>query len=46
MEKSWKKAELREAAKTMNVIIQNKEDFAKVISELLKEEGKEEKDES
>lgn len=42
MEKSWEKAELREAARTMNVIIKNKEDFAKVITELLKEEGKEE----
>lgn len=41
-EKSWQKAELREAAKTMNVIIKNKEDIAKILVELLNENKKEE----
>ena len=44
-EKSWKKKELRDAANTMKVIIENNEDFAKVLSELLKER-KEENDET
>lgn len=34
-EKSWQKAELREAAKTMNVVIKNKDDIAKIVAELL-----------
>lgn len=34
-EKSWQKAELREAANTMNVIIKNKEDLAKVLIEVI-----------
>ena len=37
-EKSWKKKELRDAANTMKVIIENKEELAKVLLELLKEE--------
>ena len=41
-EKSWQKAELREAAKTMNVIIKNKEDIAKILAEILDEKKKEE----
>ena len=36
-EKSWKKKELRDAANTMKVIIENKDDFAKVLAEILKE---------
>ena len=40
-EKSWQKAELRDAAKTMNVIIKNKEDIAKILVELLEEKKKE-----
>ena len=37
-EKSWKKKELRDAANTMKVIVENKEDLARVLLELLKEE--------
>ena len=33
-EKSWKKKELRDAANTMKVIIENKDDFAKVLAEI------------
>lgn len=40
-EKSWTKAELRKAEKTMNIIIENKEDIAKLMSELVL--GKEQK---
>ena len=40
-EKSWKKAELREAANTMNVIIKNKDDIANIVAELIKEKEKE-----
>ena len=36
-EKSWKKKELRDAANTMKVIIENKDDFAKVLAEILNE---------
>lgn len=43
-EKSWQKAELRDAANTMNVIIKNKEDIAKVLIEVIGEmQEKEEK---
>lgn len=42
-EKSWQKAELREAANTMNVVIKNKDDIAKIVAELLyKDNNKEE----
>lgn len=34
-EKSWQKAELRKAEKTMNVIIENKDDIAKLVAEIL-----------
>lgn len=37
-EKSWKKKELRDAANTMKVVIENKDDFAKVLAELLKDD--------
>ena len=43
-EKSWKKAELREAANTMNVIIKNKDDIANIVAELIKEKEKETED--
>lgn len=36
-EKSWQKAELLEAAKTMNVVIKNKDDLAKMMVELMTE---------
>lgn len=34
-EKSWQKAELRKAEKTMSVIIENKDDIAKIAAEIL-----------
>lgn len=34
-EKSWRKAELREAERTMRIIVENKEDVAKMASELI-----------
>lgn len=34
-EKSWEKAELRKAEKTMSVIIENKDDIAKMVAEIL-----------
>lgn len=34
-EKAWQKEDLRKAERTMNVIIENKEDIAKMVAELL-----------
>lgn len=34
-EKSWQKADLRKAERTMNVVIENKEDIAKMVVQLL-----------
>ena len=34
-EKSWEKAELRKAEKTMSVIIENKDDIAKIMAQVL-----------
>ena len=34
-EKSWQKEEIRKAEKTMSVVIENKDDIAKVLSELV-----------
>lgn len=34
-EKSWTKAELRKAERTMNIVIENKEDIAKLIAQLV-----------
>lgn len=34
-EKSWEKAELRKAEKTMNIIIENKDDIAKLVAQVL-----------
>ena len=46
-EKAWQKEELRNAENTMNVIIQNKDDIAKLLKEVLFTEGKnDEKDKS
>ena len=44
-EKSWEKAELRKAEKTMSVIIENKDDIAKIMAQILfdNENKKEEK---
>lgn len=42
-EKSWQKAEMLEAAKTMNVVIKNKDDLAKMVVELMTETKEETK---
>lgn len=34
-EKAWTKAELRKAEKTMNIVIENKDELAKVLAELV-----------
>ncbi len=34
-EKSWRKEEIRKAEKTMSIIIENKDDIAKLVAELL-----------
>lgn len=41
-EKSWEKAELRKAERTMSVIIENKEDIAKLAAQILFESNKKE----
>lgn len=38
-EKSWQKEELRKAEKTMNVVIENKDDIAKLVAAILFEQG-------
>lgn len=47
-EKAWQKAEIRKQERTMKVILENKEDIAKTLIQLLNQEQKEggEKDES
>ena len=47
-EKAWQKAEIRKQERTMKVILENKEDIAKTLIQLLKQEQKEggEKDEN
>lgn len=42
-EKSWEKAELRKMEKTMNVVIDNKEDLMKVFAKLITEQLNENK---
>ena len=42
-EKSWKKAELQKAAKTMSVVIENKDDIAKLVAQLIYKNKEEEK---
>jgi hypothetical protein len=46
-EKAWQKAEIRKQERTMKVILENKEDIAKTLIQLLNQEQKEggEKDE-
>jgi len=34
-EKSWTKAELRKAEKTMNIIVENKDDIAKMVADIV-----------
>lgn len=49
-EKSWQKEELRKAERTMGIIIENKDDIAKMVADMLfeannkKEDNKNEKD--
>ena len=44
-EKAWKKAELRKAERTMNVVLENRDDLAKAIVSVLTDIGnKDEKD--
>ena len=47
-EKAWQKAEIRKQERTMKVILENKEDIAKTLIQLLNQEKKEggEKDEN
>lgn len=40
-EKSWEKAELRKAENTMSVIIENKDDIAKIMAQILFDSEKE-----
>lgn len=40
-EKSWEKAELRKAENTMSVIIENKDDIAKILAQILFDSEKE-----
>lgn len=39
-EKAWEKEEIAKAEKTMNVIIENKDDIAKLVAAVLFEQGK------
>lgn len=39
-EKSWTKADLRKADRTMNIVIENKEDIAKLVAQLVLGETK------
>lgn len=40
-EKSWQKAEIRKQERTLNVLLENKDDVAKAVIEILKQAGKE-----
>lgn len=42
-EKSWKKEEIRKAERTMSIIVENKDDIAKLVAGLLTHENKEDK---
>lgn len=44
-EKSWKKAEIRKQERTMRVLIENKDDIAKLIMEMLSQRINDEKEE-
>lgn len=43
-EKSWEKAELRKAERTMSIIIENKDDIARLAAQILFETQKEKED--
>lgn len=40
-EKAWQKAEIRKQERTMKVILENKDDIARMIVQMLREKGKE-----
>lgn len=42
-EKSWKKEEIRKAERTMSIIVENKDDIAKLVAGLLTQDNKEDK---
>lgn len=42
-EKAWKKAEIRKQERTVSILLENKDDIAKMVVNMLKEAGKEEK---
>jgi hypothetical protein len=37
LEKSWTKAELRKAEKTMTIVVENKKEIAKMVAEIIKQ---------
>lgn len=41
-EKSWQKAEIRKQERTVSILLENKDDIAKLIAEVIKENQKEE----
>lgn len=42
-EKSWQKAEIRKQERTVSILLENKDDIAKAMIEIMKQAGKEEK---
>ena len=43
-EKSWQKAEIRKQERTVSILLENKDDIAKAMIEIMKQTGKEEKE--
>lgn len=41
-EKSWQKAEIRKQERTVSILLENKNDIAKMIADIIKSQGKEE----
>ena len=39
LREAWKKAELRKQERTMSIILENKDDIAKMIAELIKKQS-------
>lgn len=42
-EKSWQKAEIRKQERTVSILLENKDDIAKAMIEIMKQAGKEDK---
>lgn len=42
-EKSWQKAEIRKQERTISILLENKDDIAKLVAEVIKENQKEDK---